>query len=54
MWFVKHDKNDVSYAVCTSEEYPERHAYGLIAELQKAINEISHAEYETEVREKVT
>jgi len=48
VWFVKHDKNDISYALCTSEEYPERHAYGLITELQKVVNEITHAEYETE------
>jgi signal transduction histidine kinase len=34
--------------LCTSEDYPERHAYALIAKLQEKIAEISHCEYETE------
>jgi vesicle-associated membrane protein 7/small nuclear ribonucleoprotein D3 len=41
-WFVTHDDNDISYAVCTSETYPERHAYGLIEKLQEKIGEINH------------
>ena len=48
VWFVTHDNNDVAYAVCTQEEYPERHAFGLIDKLRNKIEEISHAEYETE------
>ena len=45
VWFVTHDDNDISYAVCTQEEDPERHAYGLIDKLKRRIEEISHVEY---------
>lgn len=48
VWYVTHDDNDIVYALCTSEEYPERHAYGLIQKLQDKIAEINHCEYETE------
>ena len=37
VWFVVHDNNDISYAVCTAEDYPERHAYGLIQKLRDKI-----------------
>lgn len=42
VWYVKHDKYDISYAVCTNEDYPERHAFGLIDKIQKNIGEITH------------
>jgi hypothetical protein len=45
VWYVTHDDNDISYALCTNEEYPERHAYGLIAKLVDKISEINHVEY---------
>ena len=47
VWFVSHDENDISYALCTDEEYPERHAFGLIEKLKEKISEIHHVEYET-------
>ena len=37
VWYVTHDKNDISYAVCTDEAYPERHAYGLIQKIKEKI-----------------
>lgn len=48
VWFVTHDDNDICYALCAVDLYPERHAFGLIEKLQEKIAEISHAEYETE------
>lgn len=32
-WFVTHS-NGWAYAVCTAEDYPERHAYGLIDKIR--------------------
>jgi hypothetical protein len=37
IWYVTHDENDIAYAVCTTEEYPERHAFGLIDKLKEKI-----------------
>lgn len=37
VWYVTYDNNDICYAVCTDESYPERHAYGLIQKLQEKI-----------------
>jgi hypothetical protein len=37
VWFVTHDENDISYAVCTEEDYPERHAYGMLEQLKSKI-----------------
>ncbi len=34
VWHVTHDDNDISFAVCTDEGYPERHAYAIIQKLQ--------------------
>lgn len=48
VWYVTYDDNDVSYAVCTIESYPERHAYALIERLQEKMAEINHCVYETE------
>ena len=45
VWYVTHDDNDIVYALCTSDEYPERHAYALLQKLQEKIAEISHCEY---------
>lgn len=30
VWHVIYDGNDICYALCTSDAYPERHAFGLI------------------------
>lgn len=30
VWHIIHDGNDICYALCTSDTYPERHAFGLI------------------------
>lgn len=32
-WYVMHE-NGWGYAVCTTEDYPERHAYGLIDKIK--------------------
>ena len=37
VWYVTHDKNDISYAVCCEESYPERHAFGLIQKIKEKI-----------------
>lgn len=33
-WYVTH-QNGWAYAVCTGDEYPERHAYGLIDQIKE-------------------
>lgn len=48
MWWVTHDEYDICYGVCTEENYPERHAFGLIQKLKDKVKQINHAEYETE------
>ena len=48
VWYATHDDNDICYAVCTSEDYPERHAFGLIGKLMEKVKTIDHCEYETE------
>jgi hypothetical protein len=42
VWYVTHDKNDISYGVCTDEAYPERHAYAFIQKIKDKIEEINH------------
>lgn len=37
-WFVKSDDQDVSYLVLTTNNYPERHAYGMIQEVQNTLS----------------
>ena len=39
--------------MCTTEDYPERHAFGLIAKLKEKIKQIDHCEYEAEENIKV-
>ncbi len=30
IWHVTYDDNDVCYALCAADTYPERHAFGMI------------------------
>ena len=53
VWYAIHDENDICYAVCTNEEYPERHAFGLISKLMDKLKQIDHCEFETEENIKV-
>ena len=43
VWYAIHDENDICYAVCTTDEYPERHAFGLISKLMDKIKQIDHS-----------
>ena len=45
VWWVTHDENDICYAVCTEESYPERHAFGLIQKLKDQVKKMNHPEY---------
>ena len=53
VWYATQDENDICYAVCTTEDYPERHAFGLISKLIEKIKQIDHCEYESEENIKV-
>lgn len=50
MWFCKKDQHEIFYLALCAHNYPERHIYAAVAQLQAHLAQLGDYEHEADVR----